>query len=204
MQQRYYDPIAGRFLSVDPVTTDAKTGAMFNRYEYAKNNPYRYVDPDGRCSASRIDVAPGSICGGSGSAAIASVAAAQHQVARAVNDQIQSAARGATNLLNIIVSAASGEGAETPTVKEPPVPGATPGRETKGRTTQWDKGGGMDEANRDFDAKGPKDVVPLPDGGRRGTLPDGRQINVRPDSSGKVPTLEIQDGKSRDKVRYGP
>jgi RHS repeat-associated protein len=201
MQQRYYDPIAGRFLSVDPVTTDVTTGELFNRYNYANNNPYKYTDPDGSCSASRIDVAPGSICGGSGSAAIA---AATAHVAQAAQAQLNSAARGAGNLWNIIVAAVSGEGAETPTVKDPPVPGATPGRETKGRTTQWDKGGGMDEANRDFDAKGPKDVVPLPDGGRRGTLPDGRQINVRPDSSGKVPTLEIQDGKNRDKVRYGP
>lgn len=28
MQQRYYDPIAGRFLSVDPVVTDANTGKV--------------------------------------------------------------------------------------------------------------------------------------------------------------------------------
>lgn len=55
----------------------------------------------------------------------------------------------------------------------------------------------MDEANRDFDAKGPIDVVPLPGGGRRGTLPDGRQINVRPDSSAGVPTLEIQEQEPR-------
>jgi RHS repeat-associated protein len=48
MQQRYYDPIAGRFLSVDPVTTNAKTGSHFNRYVYADNNPYKYTDPDGR------------------------------------------------------------------------------------------------------------------------------------------------------------
>jgi RHS repeat-associated protein len=48
MQQRYYDPVAGRFLSIDPVTTDADTGDSFNRYAYAENNPYRYVDPDGR------------------------------------------------------------------------------------------------------------------------------------------------------------
>jgi RHS repeat-associated protein len=48
MQQRYYDPVAGRFLSIDPVTTDANTGSSFNRYAYAKNNPYVYVDPDGR------------------------------------------------------------------------------------------------------------------------------------------------------------
>ena len=48
MQQRYYDPVAGRFLSEDPVTTDANTGSSFNRYVYANNNPYRYIDPDGR------------------------------------------------------------------------------------------------------------------------------------------------------------
>jgi hypothetical protein len=35
-------------LSIDPVTTDADTGASFNRYNYANNSPYKYVDPDGR------------------------------------------------------------------------------------------------------------------------------------------------------------
>jgi RHS repeat-associated protein len=47
MQQRYYDPIAGRFLSVDPVVTDADTGSSFNRYIYAENNPFTFIDPDG-------------------------------------------------------------------------------------------------------------------------------------------------------------
>lgn len=48
MQQRYYDPGIGRFLSVDPVTADTSTGGNFNRYKYAANNPYRFTDPDGR------------------------------------------------------------------------------------------------------------------------------------------------------------
>jgi RHS repeat-associated protein len=48
MQQRYYDPVAGRFLSIDPVVTDANTGGSFNRYAYANNSPYKYVDPDCR------------------------------------------------------------------------------------------------------------------------------------------------------------
>lgn len=52
MQQRYYDPIAGRMLSIDPVTTDANTGSSFNRYAYANNNPFKYVDPDGRAVES--------------------------------------------------------------------------------------------------------------------------------------------------------
>jgi RHS repeat-associated protein len=48
MQQRYYDPAIGKFLSVDPVTANPNTGASFNRYNYANNNPYRFTDPDGR------------------------------------------------------------------------------------------------------------------------------------------------------------
>jgi RHS repeat-associated protein len=48
MQQRYYDPAVGKFLSVDSVTTSPSTGAMFNRYFYANNNPHRFLDPDGR------------------------------------------------------------------------------------------------------------------------------------------------------------
>ncbi len=47
-QQRYYDPVIGRFLSVDPVAADGNTGASFNRYNYAGNNPYKFTDPDGR------------------------------------------------------------------------------------------------------------------------------------------------------------
>ena len=48
MQQRYYEPLAGRFLSVDPVVTDAKDGTSFNRYVYGNNNPYKFKDPDGQ------------------------------------------------------------------------------------------------------------------------------------------------------------
>jgi RHS repeat-associated protein len=57
MQQRYYDPLAGRFLSVDPVTTDAKTGSSFNRYVYGNNNPYKFKDPDGRFAETLWDIA---------------------------------------------------------------------------------------------------------------------------------------------------
>jgi RHS repeat-associated protein len=53
MQQRYYDPVAGRFLSIDPVMTDANTGSSFNRYVYGNNSPYKYTDPDGRFSEAQ-------------------------------------------------------------------------------------------------------------------------------------------------------
>lgn len=45
MQARYYDPVIGRFYSNDPVGTSGVTN--FNRYAYANNNPYKYVDPNG-------------------------------------------------------------------------------------------------------------------------------------------------------------
>lgn len=50
MQQRYFDSLLGLFLSVDPVAVHG-LGGNFNRYWYANNNPYRYVDPDGRETA---------------------------------------------------------------------------------------------------------------------------------------------------------
>lgn len=48
MQQRYYDPVLGVFMSVDPIGTYGSPITQFNRYRYANNNPYSFVDPDGR------------------------------------------------------------------------------------------------------------------------------------------------------------
>jgi len=46
MQARYYDPVIGRFYSNDPI--GFRDVHSFNRYAYANNNPYKYVDPDGQ------------------------------------------------------------------------------------------------------------------------------------------------------------
>ncbi len=46
---RWYDPDAGRFLAVDPVDwVEERPMHSFNRYAYANNNPYKFVDPDGQ------------------------------------------------------------------------------------------------------------------------------------------------------------
>ena len=50
MQQRYYDPQIGQFLTNDPVVPNA---GSFGRYWYANNSPYRFTDPDGRQSCPR-------------------------------------------------------------------------------------------------------------------------------------------------------
>ena len=48
MQARYYDPDAGAFLSVDPVSFAPGGITSFNRYLYANGNPIRNVDRDGK------------------------------------------------------------------------------------------------------------------------------------------------------------
>lgn len=53
MGARYYDPMLGRFTGIDPKPTQPDKLESFNRYSYANNNPYRFVDPDGH---SPIDV----------------------------------------------------------------------------------------------------------------------------------------------------
>ncbi len=45
---RYYDPVVGRFLSMDPAAFAENNVHSLNRYAYANNNPYRYRDPDGQ------------------------------------------------------------------------------------------------------------------------------------------------------------
>ena len=47
---RWYDPKIGRFLGVDPAGFSSDNIQSFNRYAYANNNPYAYVDPDGRAA----------------------------------------------------------------------------------------------------------------------------------------------------------
>lgn len=47
MGARYYDPVLGRFMGIDPVGFQEDNLHSFNRYTYTNNNPYKYVDPDG-------------------------------------------------------------------------------------------------------------------------------------------------------------
>jgi hypothetical protein len=70
-------------LSIDPVTTDANSGSSFNRYAYANNSPYRYIDPDGRDGMdwvhgglTALSFCP-SVCGSAFSAVDGAVSLAQ-------------------------------------------------------------------------------------------------------------------------------
>lgn len=48
MQGRWYHPEMGRFAAIDPVGFVEGNPASFNRYAYGNNNPYKFVDPDGK------------------------------------------------------------------------------------------------------------------------------------------------------------
>ena len=81
MQQRYYDPLAARFMSEDPVMTNAETGTSFNRYVYGNNNPYKYRDPDGRQATMSLCFGGPIACG----VGITLTAATAYYGAKAVN-----------------------------------------------------------------------------------------------------------------------
>jgi hypothetical protein len=57
-QARYYAFKAGRFTTVDPLTSSSTVNnpQTMNRYSYALNSPYKYVDPSGMDS-SEVDAA---------------------------------------------------------------------------------------------------------------------------------------------------
>ena len=45
---RYYDPVLGRFMGVDPVGFQEDNIHSFNKYAYGNNNPYKFIDKDGK------------------------------------------------------------------------------------------------------------------------------------------------------------
>lgn len=69
MQQRYYDPYTGRFLSADPIGPSPGNLSDFNRYDYVGNNPVNRIDPDGRQFEVPPEVAAGEAEGTEAAAA---------------------------------------------------------------------------------------------------------------------------------------
>ncbi|WP_244265672.1 RHS repeat domain-containing protein [Shewanella algae] len=65
MQARYYDPLIGRFYADDPI--GFRDVHSFNRYAYGNNNPYKYVDPDGKVALILVPPPP-PVTGNSGGA----------------------------------------------------------------------------------------------------------------------------------------
>ena len=85
---------------------------------------------------------------------------------------------------------------------------AVPRDKTKGQTKQYDKTGGYDQAEKDFNSLDLEEGSVKDRTGERGKiktgrLRDGREVNVREGSMEGHPTLEIINSKnSRTKIRY--
>ncbi|MDZ4116997.1 MAG: RHS repeat-associated core domain-containing protein [Xanthomonadaceae bacterium] len=97
-QQRYYDPVVGKFLNIDPVAADAGSGGNFNRYWYANDNPYKFTDPDGRFVLNVGAAALGAVVGGvvGGVVAVAGGGGVKGAIAGFVGGAVGGAITGAT------------------------------------------------------------------------------------------------------------
>lgn len=79
---------------------------------------------------------------------------------------------------------------------------STEGRETKGRTDQYEHDGGREQRDKDFDSLGVTDITDRGKGTKTGTLPDGRPVNIHDSATGGVPTIQIGKGRREIKIRY--
>jgi RHS repeat-associated protein len=94
MGARHYDPLIGRFLSIDPSGFSESNPHSFNRYAYANNNPLKFTDPDGRF-AQAIAVGGAILVGGA--IVYATTTSEQRQE---IADGFRALSRQFSNLLN--------------------------------------------------------------------------------------------------------
>ncbi|MCU7866741.1 MAG: RHS repeat-associated core domain-containing protein, partial [Candidatus Thiodiazotropha sp. (ex Lucinoma borealis)] len=183
---RDYDPATGRYLQPDPIGL----GGGLNTYAYVGGNPLLYTDSDGEFFMLAALASPTVWAG---IAAITATWMYTHPDA-------------VPGLLDALHNeSADGDHVDCPN-SDAPVDDAKPGKKKKGKTTQWEKDGGFDQANDDFDGLNPDNVRPINTKygpSRTGTLPDGRSVVVRPGSSDGRPTLEVRKPNGRGhEVRY--
>ncbi|MHB8912066.1 MAG: RHS repeat-associated core domain-containing protein [Lysobacter sp.] len=191
-------PAAARFVSVDPVQANPNTGANFNRYYYANNNPYKFTDPDGR----EVVIPWGTI----------GEVAGKRLTQAGIASQVDSPVPGPGDVVGaIILVGAVGEigykiyQANTPTNDEK-VDGLikTGTKEGESSTTKISRPGGEEARNKEYSDLGLNDVKDKGNGVKVGETDSGRRVVSRPSTEDGRPTIEIQrpDGKSTEKIRY--
>ena len=110
---RYYDPVIGRFLSIDPAGVEPGNVYSFNRYAYGNGNPYRFRDPNGMWAE---DIVFAAISMSLGTVSLqhnlrqGNVASAAVDVAGIVADGIAAALPGVPAIAGMSIAAARGGG----------------------------------------------------------------------------------------------
>lgn len=207
MQQRYYDPRLGVFLSVDPVTAYDNPIGQFHRYRYANSSPIRFTDPDGK-ESSELTLR-----------GIEAIRSSQ-------SDMSQEDARKGLLMASIIYSGgtasigfrglafgirALGTFLQTPSSAQRVnrlLKNVPEWKQTKGPSRIGERSGGSAQARSDFKQlklDGVKDIKNKNGDviGSTGKTSDGRQVTVREVSTDGRPTLEIRRQSGRgEEIRY--
>ncbi len=120
MHARFFQPQTGRFLSVDPGRDwDPAVPQSWNLYAYSRNNPVRFVDPDGEAIETGWDVANIGIGIGSlvSNAAVGNWGGALVDLAGVVVDVAATAVPGVPGGAGAIIKAARAGDAATTVVR---------------------------------------------------------------------------------------
>lgn len=197
MQQRYYDPQVGRFLSVDPMAVNIATAWNFNRYNYAANNPYRYADPDGRAAAACLipPVMQACIAGAIKALKVTAVVLAAIGVITVSNEIVEEAAEPSP--------ADTSEDARSKIVD-----GTRPAKGRSGAKGERERDGGREGREEAWGSINAPESSPRP-GVRVKELADGGRAETHDSTKSRdypegTPTIKIQDadGNVTDTVRF--
>ena len=173
---RDYDPMVGRFLGIDPAGVDPANLHSFNRYAYANNNPYKYVDPDGRLPVLAVFVVKELV-------SIAIEQSTGVSVPISVGGALKGAAKHNAKKQAAKIASSKKGAREAATKRGPKL---LPAPKTRGRPNTAPQNGTIY-----VDSKG--NALVSPPGGRITGSPDGRYIQVR-DAAGKQTGTRIDAG----------
>lgn len=224
MHARYYSPGLCRFLSVDPANS-AKPGIpqSWNAYTYASNDPMANIDPDGRESLGIMAferdnqaLLNGEITAeefqarlnARGAPALAAAALISPIDEVSVGSLMFDAGVGLAGRLKVGARIGGffrklfqkSRTSVDDILKDSKR--ISPEKLRKNRAAQFERPGGSEQANADFDSLNLENVVDRGNGIRTGQLKDGRTVVVRDQSTTGSPTLEIQGKEHSIKIRF--